>query len=115
MGMRSWGMWGIRLDMQKAKEVAGPEYETMQKLIEEEDLDAPDLNQGEGSIELEIAMSKFSNKILNTLGVDIYLEYVYSEADGTDYAGENIWMIEPVFSDEVNNAMKDVQTWSEYS
>ena len=118
MGMANWGFSGLTLDMTKAKEAAPLEWENLKRAIEEAE---DDINYGYALATQDLPKNiiklqeEFMNKILMTMEVEIYPQYISSEAEGTCLAGEVVWMIEVQYSPEVNNAIDDEITWSEYS
>lgn len=118
MGMASWGFSGLALDMTKAKEAAPIEWQNLERAIEEaeDEMDyGVDLVTGELPKNIEAFQNDFVKKILKKMKVDIYPEYISSEAEGTDLAGEVIWMVEPGYQPEVKNAIGEHVSWSEYS
>jgi len=116
MSMQSWGYSEILLDMTKAKKVAQKEYNIMELLIKEEDPETQDIESGDDlSKELSNAIGDFMNKVLLELEIDIYPKYISSEAEGTDYAGEIIWCIEPEYQPQIHYAMYGIESWSEFS
>ena len=118
MGMASWGFSGIALDMTKAKKAAPLEWIILQDTIAGIK-DGFDYGFALATTDLpkniEELQDNFADKILYEMEVSIYPQYISSEAEGTDLAGEVIWMVEPEYLPEVNNAIGEHISWSEYS
>ena len=115
MSMQSYGSWGLTLDMNKARKAASDEFKAFEIEMEKDDNLEMNISSWEIEPDLEKTMEAFANKILMTMEVGIYPPYISSEAEGTCFAGEVVWMIEVQYSPEVNNAIDDEITWSEYS
>ena len=116
MSMQAWGYSELLLDLTKAREVAPEELKIVEDMIEEAEDNYEGINvlHGDISEEFSKAIKDFTLKIENELKVCIELQYVSSEAEGTDYAGSLIWIVEPEYTKEVNDAFFERMSWSEF-
>ncbi len=115
MSMQSWGYSELLLDLNKAKKAAPLEWIIMRDLIEEEELSPHEIASMEVSPKLKKAIEEFIDKILYELEVEIYPQYISSEAEGLDeYAGTLVWCVVPEYQPQVNNATSEHITWSEF-
>lgn len=115
MSMQSWGYSELLLNMEKAKAFAGDEYKIMEFIIDEEEIEPQDIEEGNYSKTASSAISKFIHKILHELEVEIYPRYISSEAEGADgLEGSIIWCVEPEYQDKIVNAMEKEICWSEF-
>ena len=115
MSMQSYGSCQLLANMAKITEMYNFKelYDKINKLIEDEDILYLD-DEDECSEELIKASKDFIFQVEIKLGIEIYPKYISSEAEGTDYAGELIWCIEPVLVDKVKEFADTWTTWSEF-
>ena len=117
--MQSYGYMELPLNMEKAKEVASKEYENMMLTLEEEELLDVEVYQciehgEECTKKVTDSVDAFIEKVNSELGISIYVQYVGSEAEGTDRAGELMWCVCPELPDRVAKNTLPWETWSEF-
>ena len=86
--MQSYGNSELPLNMEKAKEVAGKEYENMMLAFEEEDLLDSEIHEcieyGDGcDNKITKVVDAFIEKVNFELGISVHTVYIGSEAEGT--------------------------------
>ncbi len=124
MSMQSYGNCELRADIIKINSTYNFQklWDEMAELIEETDATLYEITNDCYAMEEEDDAYKALRKIIKSyidqawlkLKIDIYLNYIDFEADGTDFQGEMIWCIEPELIKPVKEFSLKWITWSTF-
>ena len=124
MSMQSYGNCELRADIVKINSMYNFQelWDEMAELIEETDATPYEIasncydreEEDQAYKELRKVIKSYIDQALLKLNIDIYLNYIDSDSEGTDLQGEMIWCVEPELVKPAKEFSLQWITWSTF-
>ena len=116
MSMRSYANFGLAANLHAINE-AEPElkelYQKMMDGINEAECTSSEIVNQECPHDVQEKIYNYQEKVQEKFDLTIFPVYISSEAEGTSHAGETVWMIDFMLSENEIKYSLGFETWTE--
>ena len=115
MGMQSYGQFALKANIDKinkADKELQKKYNRFKELLDESDCSPQELDYGYIDEVLDEALADYIEDVDKELGIQLYIQYVDSEAEGTDMQGGWFFAINFSLPENQEKYSKGWEAWS---
>ena len=116
MGMSNYGQFELLANIEEINRYYDLKkyYDDIEDLLEDTGYTPSEIEQGEASDDINKAIKKYIKLVKTKLDIELDIRYISDDADGTDLAGELVWIIDFKIKDKYVQFSKQFETWSYY-